>query len=335
MKKLICALVTLFMLNGCATGGSGTGGGGLNSGATSVDANTGEAFSDLQKVVIGGFAVGFDTFKTESVKAGGGLLGSGFGGKSTAKSTLTGVDEATMQAITDAAYKDFVRSLREAGYDVVNRKTLLQHESFKDTNTLGNPIKISEGGMLGGGNETLYFAPSSFGGIKPFAGDIPGEVGGYGWSNPSSGAGKFATETSLPVLHIVYNVDFANSESYGGWHTSTSAINVEQGITVTPGRSRMEIIGGQGGTFSSDIGSLALSSPISSDKKFAEIKDATSDTSKAVETVTNVIGTLGGVGSNKSRRFEFAANEKAYKEATLKALENTNALFLKEMQARR
>ena len=80
-----------------------------------IVATTPAAFKNANNVVIGSFLVGFATYKTDSAKAGGGLTGNGFGGKSTAKSTLNGISDATMQAITDKAYNDFVASLKAKG----------------------------------------------------------------------------------------------------------------------------------------------------------------------------------------------------------------------------
>src|SRR5690606_28582023 len=133
-----------------------------------------------------GFTVGFDIDATDSVKAGGGLMGSGFGGKATAKSKLVGVDDKVLQAITDAAYNDFVAELKAKGYKVADRSQLTSFEDFKSTKTYPVPYEDTQGGLLGGGTTSKYFAPSSFGGLKLFGGEIPGVTGGIGFSSPGA-----------------------------------------------------------------------------------------------------------------------------------------------------
>jgi len=333
MKKLTTALLVTLSITACAGGGGGgTPFDAMGSGTEkAVNVNTGAAFKGIETIVIGGFTVGFDMEKTDSVKAGGGLLGSGFGGKSTARSKLVGVSDATLQAVTNKAYEDFVGKLKAAGYKVVDRSQLTSRESFSTTKSYPVPYEDTQGGMLGGGNTTKYFAPSSFGGLKLFLGDIPG-AGGIGFSSPVAGAIEMAEKTGIKVLHVKHHIDFANSDKYGGWHTQSSSISVDQGISMPGGKSQLGIIGGQGGTFSTNIGTIGLSHTISTDKKFAEVSDATSDASRAVEVATNVVGVLGGIGSNTSRRYEFKANSAAFQEASLDTIEKVNGLFVDEMK---
>lgn len=300
-----------------------------------VKVDTKAAFSQVRQVVIGGFTIGFDTHKTDSAKAGGGLLGSGFGGKSTAKSELTGIGDEVLQAITDKAYGDFLAQLTAAGYTVVERAQLAEHDKFKTTNTLTMPHVDTQGGMLGGGNTTRYFAPSAFGGIKAFHGDIMGTMGGIGFSSPNAGAAEFAKASGIKVLHVAYRVDFANAEKYGGWYSSSSSVDVKQGLAIAKDLSRMGIIGGWGGTFSTDNGSITLADAITSDKEFAKISDATGEGAKTVETITNVIGMLGGIGTNKSRRYEFKADPAAYADGAHDALRKTSETFVGQMKSLR
>lgn len=303
---------------------------GMNkSDAVSVD--TKEAFKAADKVVIGSFNVGFATYKTNSAKAGGGLTGGGFGGKSTAKSSLVGIDDKLMQQITDEAYKQFVDGLKAKGYTVVDRKELLANKSFADTKTYPNPYEDSNGGIFGASSKTKYFAPSSFGAIRVFLGDIPGVTGGFGFSNPAMAASQYAKDSGVKVLNVVYVVDYANAESYGGWATSSSAVTVGQGITIVPEYSRMGIIGGDGGTFSTNNGAIKLGQPINSDKEFATVENTNSEAYKAVEVAANVVGILGGVGSNSSREYEFKARPNDYKAGALEVVKKVNTTFVDTM----
>lgn len=344
-SSLMTTAAAVLFLAGCMGGPSASGG--IAQGATqksgfmglktngAVEAVTPAAFKGAEKVVIGNFVVGFATYTTDSAKAGGGLLGNGFGGKSTAKSTLTGIDAATMQAITDAAYADFVRQLQAQGYTVAPRDGLLADARFAKSTQMDSPFNDSTGGIFGGGSKTTYVAPRALGSIRPFMGDIPGTMGGMGFSNPTVAASEYASKSGEKILSVVYLLDFSNAESYGGWHRQSSAVQVGQGLTVVPGTSKVSLIGGQSGTFSSANGSIAIGQPITSQTAFADISDATSDAAKATEIATNVIGVLGGIGSNSSRQFTFAARPGDYTAAAHDVTGQATRLLVGQMAALR
>jgi hypothetical protein len=288
------------------------------------------AFKGTEKVTIGSFLVGFAVIKTDSSKAGGGLMGSGFGGRSTAKSTLNGIDDATMQYITDQAYKQFVADLKARGFTVVDRSGLLANKSFAESKTYTNPHEETSG-IFGTNSQTKYFAPSSFDAMRIFMGDIQGVTGGFGFSNPAIGAMEYAKESGVKVLNVTYVIDFANADSYGSWATRSSSVKVGQGITVVPEFSRVGLTGGDAGSFSSANGNIRLGQPISSVREFATVESANSDAYKAAEVAVNVIGVLGGVGSNSTREFEFSARPKDYKEGAMDAIEQANVKFIDTM----
>lgn len=299
-----------------------------------LNVDTAAAFKDVKKVVIGGFIVGFDMAKTESSKAGGGLFGSGFGGKSTAALTLNGIDNAALQAITDKAYEDFTAQLKAKGYEIVERKQLLEHEDFKDVKTYEHPYEDDQSTLLTSGTLTRYFNPSSFGDkLYVFMGDVAGLTGGFGFGNPTMGAVGFAEDTKIPVLHVSYRIDFANADKHGGFATNSSWVNVGQGLSVKPEATKIGIIGGQMGTFSSAVGNITLGQPVNSDKSFATVDDTTSEVSEGVQMATNVVGLLGGIGSNISREYVVNARPADYSAASLDALSQTSKAFTDKMQS--
>lgn len=338
-KSSVAALSALVLLTACA-GPSATQGvtkagersGGLfgMSKADTVTVRTGEAFKGVNEVIIGDFVVGFALKKTDSAKAGGGLMGSGFGGKSTARCDLTGIDNATMQQVADAVYANFVASLEAQGVKVADRSELLNSDAFKDTTKMENPHEETQGGLFGTNGITKYFAPTALGEIRPM-GDIPGVTGGFGFGNPMVGASKFASATGKKVLHVAFVVDFANTEKYGSWATSTSNINVGQGLSVIPGYTKIGIIGGEGGTFSTNIGDITLGQPTTSDVAFADVVDSTTQGEVATETVANVIGLIGGVGTNKSRSFEFKARPEDFSRASVDAIGQANTILMQKI----
>jgi len=293
--------------------------------ADEIKVTTAGAFKDTNRVVIGGFTVGFATYKTDSAKAGGGLTGNGFGGKSTAKSTLEGIDAATMQSITDKAYADFVADLKKQGVEVVDRSTVFNGSNdLASTKTTQSPYEDSTGGLFGKKSLTTYVAPSSFGGIRTFLGDIPGTTGMFGGGSMNGAAAKFAESSGTKVISVVYILDFANADSYGSYWSMSSNVTVGQGVTIVPNYSKLTLVGGQPGTFSMKQGSLVIGQPITSTHEFASVTDATSGASRATEIAANVVGVLGGVGTNAKRDFVFKARPADYNKAATESLSTAN-----------
>lgn len=302
--------------------------------AADIEVNTPKAFAGTQKVVVASFKVGFVDSKSAAVKAGGGLMGNGFGGKSTARLKLEGVDAATRQALTEQAYQEFVALLQQQGYTLVDPAGLQGFKGYEKVNRFDFPFKADNSGLLSDYGVTWYHTPASFGRAPIFLGEIQGETGGFGFSNPMAVSAEYAKAAGVKVLNVAYVVDFANTDSYGGRFTSTSSIGVGQGMTLVPG-AVLGLTGGWGGTFSSETGSLRTGQPLSSALKFGSVEDATSDAYKTVQTVTNVIGVLGGVGSNISRDYVVRADAAQYRQAAADVLRQGNQAFVSKMAALR
>lgn len=333
MKHTFALLAATTMLAACAVQGTSSGtapeeaSGGLfgMSKAEDLTVDTAAAFKDKKEVVIGSFQIAFLEEKKASNKAGGGLFGSGFGGKSSANMTLVGLDTPRFQAITEAAYADFVQKLQAAGYTVVDRSTLAAHEDFKNVSSEVSP-REEEGDLFGFGVTQKVVAPKAIG--KLYA-------GGFGFSNPQVGAIGFADKTGTPVLFVNYTIDFANkSGGHGGYWSNSSSLEVGQGLSVPPGGG-ISFVGGQAGTFSSANGSIKLGQPVFSTDTFGEVVNTNSEGYVAAETAVNVIGVLGGVGSNQSRSFEVKADPAKYTKVATKVLTDANAMLVHKMQALR
>lgn len=299
-----------------------------------IKTQTPAAFKGKNKVVIGVFAVGFDVEKADSNKAGGGLMGNGFGGKSSAYSKLTGVDNATFAAITEAAYKDFVAKLKAAGYDVVPSEQLLASATFAKAATYDNPYIASSGGILTAKNETRYFTPAEFGKNRSLQMDLGSVTGGFAFANGGMAAATYAQESGIPVLSVSYRVDYANTDGHGSKWSMSSSIQLGQGLTLEEG-GKVSIIGGQMSSFSSNIGNVSLGQPITSEKEFATVVDSTTGTDKGLQVAANVIGVIGGVGTNSKRNYTVEANEAKYKAGAMDVLSQANGALVGKMQSLR
>ncbi len=296
-----------------------------------TDVTTGAAFSGAEKVLIASFKVGFVESKKDSVQAGGGLTGSAYGGKSTALMKMEGLSSATMQKITDAAYQQFKQKLIAQGYELVDHSQLYDQPKFKQVKRYDMPLKADNSGFLSNYGVSHYYSPSALGHNAPiYMGEIPGETGGFGWSNPGTVTSEYAATSGVRVLNVSYAIDFAYTNSYGGWHTNSSSISVGKLISIVPG-AQMTIIGGHAGTFSKAIGSVRTEEGLVSEADIGELIDSTSETNKAVQMATNVIGILGGIGSNSQREYTLTVDETKFQNEATSLAVKMNDNFINKM----
>lgn len=334
--SLAAVLLITAALTGCAVQstnsgtkpGQSTGGFMGLSKTDDVVVQTPDAFKGRNQVIIGSFKVGFLEEKKASAKAGGGLLGNGMGGKSSAHLKMNGITTATMQQITDAAYADFAAKLKAAGFTIADRSALLNSDDFKGVSSEPSPVR-EEASFFGSSNTVTYFSPKTLGDKIYWHGE-QGHAGGFGFDNVMVGAANYADKSKTPVLFVSYLVDFANAEGSGGSWSMSSSVSVGQGLSVVPGGG-VWIIGGQGGTFSTNSGSVKLGQPVYSTDTYGEIKGTSSDAAIAAETALNVATSVLGGGSNQSRDFEINANPAKYKVVAGKILGESNAAITSKM----
>lgn len=332
-KTTIALLVVTSMLTACAvqhtdsaTGPEEVSGGlfGLSK-ADNIAVDNESAFKGKNQVYLGGFHVAFLEEKKASNKAGGGLTGSGFGGKSSANIDLKGITPEHMQAITEAAFLDFTKKMTDAGYIFADRNVLLTSDDFKSVAGEASP-KREESSFFGGGVTQTIVAPAALG--KIYAMDS-----GFAFSNPMVAANNFSNKhDNIPVIFASYTVDFANKAGgHGGYFSMSSSLEVGQGISVAPGGG-VQWLGGGGGTFDNRMGSVKLGQPVGTGETFGTMTNTTSEAEVGLEAAVNVIGLLGGIGSNQSRSFEIVADPQKYATVTGKALSDANTSIVTTMQ---
>jgi hypothetical protein len=290
------------------------------------------AFEGAQKVLVAGFKVGFVQSKGDSARAGGGLTGGAFGGKSTALMDMEGVDPTLMQTLTDKAYEHFMGQLDKAGFEVVPRSALYDLDSFKKVKRYPFPYEVDNSGWFSDYGVSTYYIPTVLGGDAPiWQGEINGVTGGIGFSNPAYATSEFAEESDIKILTVKYLIDFAYTDAYGdSFWSSSSKIDVGQAVYVTPGAT-MGFVGGWGTAFNSQIGNLSLKESIIASNQVGSLEDVTTSTEKAVELLSNVVGVLGGMGTNKSRKYRLVADPVEYEKAAEEVAFNLNSNFIQKM----
>ncbi|WP_033926720.1 hypothetical protein [Sphingomonas sp. 35-24ZXX] len=273
------------------------------------------ALAGVRQAVIGSFAVGFLTERVDRAKAGGGLMGGGFGGRSTAKSYLAGLTDADFIAATEAAYAAFLDRLGSAGITLGDRQGLIEAYGTKV-----KPLPNGEERNLITGRDdkakARVFSPAALGDpvvLMEWLGLLHGGSFDFSFNmsvgQASMAAKTFAKTSGQPVINALLLVDFANAESYGGWFRNTSAVNVKSSLAAFPDVSQLTVFAPGG-----KVGQVILKEPVAMGGDYGTFEDTTGGTAKTVETISNVIGFLGGVGTNKSRKYTMTANPDRWRE---------------------
>lgn len=276
--------------------------------AQSVRVDNAPAMAGVTQVVIGGFTVAFLTDRTDRARAGGGLLGGGFGGRSTARSALEGVSDIDFQQATDAAYADFLSQLGAAGYQIADRAALIEAFTKNRARPLENGLERDVILDRDSRAKARVFAPAEVGGIW-LAREVLGQISAPGFSGNQAAVGismggtAHARATGQAVINAFYIVDFANAETYGGWFRNSSAVSVKAGLAVMPDVSKLFVYAPNG-----RVATVTLREPVAVGGDFGEFADATTGGQRAAELAANVIGVLGGIGTNSTRRYAMAAD---------------------------
>lgn len=238
---------------------------------------------------------------------------------------LKGVDDATLQALTDKAYARFVAQLRAAGRDVITAADgKWDNAAFQGA---PGPVEVAEGNTKG-----RAFAPK---GMSVWS------LMHYPWSTSrfDQTANKAMNEISQSLgapltLATTLVVDFAQMTSSGN-RSGLVARTAEVGTTLAISVSRMdnrlvraeEVRGG--GVAKGDDGPLSLTRGIETDLEFAVLTKTEKDHGSGVGGFLS----RAFVGSGKTAfRLAETSNEEYGKAATA-VLERTTGTFAKLLAA--
>jgi hypothetical protein len=292
----------------------------------------------VSTVTVGAFNVGFIFESTDSTAATGGMLGA-FGGTTKAKSELVGVTPEMMQAITDAAYADFVSQLGAQGYAVQPAADMFGHAALAKTKSQDIPLDINIALEKGSKGKATYFKPTAL----PSLLMIPGDFMGSGMSsigiNMSAGQASmalttYAKQAGVGVIDVVYLIDFSQQKRPGAF--SFGGLQVNSALSVSADYSRMTLIAPSG-----KQSVITVKAPVAVEGEFVEKSDASSGTDKALQSGANVAGGVaavmgfGGLRFGKTRKFEFTAKPGNYEEGAAKAASLASEMLIGRLNALR
>ena len=279
-------------------------------------------FRSAKRVAVVGFKVIFvnETFARARVRASY-MPGRDTSGASAAMQVnLTGVDTATLQALTDQAYARFVAQLRAAGREVV---TITDAKwDYSEFQSMPAPAEVSEdttkGSAFTPAGMPLWFQ------IAEFAGPRLEQTNGRAMAAASFKAG------GPLMLSTTVVVDFAQMASSGN-RSGLVARTAEVGTTLAMGVHRLDtrLVRAEeaksGIVYKGDDAWLRLTKPLETDLEFAVLKVAEKDHG------TGVGGFLSrafvGTGKTAFRRAETSNNE--YSKAATAVLERATGTLAK------
>ncbi|OHD00519.1 MAG: hypothetical protein A2885_01420 [Sphingopyxis sp. RIFCSPHIGHO2_01_FULL_65_24] len=282
-------------------------------------------------VTVGAFNVGFIFESTDQTAASGGLMGA-FGGTTKAKSELVGVTPEMMQAVTDAAYADFVSQLTASGYAVQAPTEMFGHAALAKTKSQDMPLDINIALEKGSKGKATYYKPTAL----PSLLMIPGDFVGSGMSSigMNMAAGQavgalnaYAKQAGVGVIDVVYLIDFSQQKRPGAF--SFGGLEVNSALSVSADYSRITLIAPSG-----KQSVITVKAPVAVEGEFVEKSDASSGTDKAMQSAGNVVGGLaavagfGGLRFGKTRKFAFTAKPGNYEEGATKAASLASAMLI-------
>jgi hypothetical protein len=286
-----------------------------------------ENFKGVTQVVIGQFTVAYLNKKIDY--DGGGFLAASAEGK--AIGHLSGLSAADYQKTTDAIYADFTKQLGAKGITVVDPAGMTANKYY---------AKVKH--ETQGGNVDIFLKKKDHADAVAY---WPSQLGrndnallsmrmmDMNAGNTYTAQYDYARTAKVPVLNVVYVVDFAKpAKSDGG--------GIFQTVKATAGLA-MSQFGTQIGLMDTNgkLSKITLAVPIEEGGDFANITETTSGLTKVVR-VAGLLGGGLGFGSGgrmgMSARFDYnVTNPAQYGEKAVSAATKTSDLFLRQIEALR
>lgn len=279
------------------------------------------AFAVSGKVIIPTFRVVFAVKAQGAAHAGGGLGSRGSASVHGAY-TLNGPDSAAMQAITDAVYERFVTGLKSRGVEVLPFETMptaLRERLLK----AGQPAPVEFKRTISRGVSKEYRVYTAKG--LPFYTTLHDPIRGslgmgaqlsnIGWDALDYVESEMSGEFQATVLRPTFWVEFIDIEASGGMFSQRAQVGGEPGVKIST-ESELRLLGPAGlekkprptgGTVwvtpdwsFGKIPVLGLKRTVQpEDSGLKGVEDTTSGAVAALQTATQIIGMLGGIGGGR------------------------------------
>ena len=285
-----------------------------------------DSFKGASQVVLGQFTV---VFLTKSVSySGGGFLSTANTAKAIGQ--LSGVGPEAFQQVTDAVFEDFKAKLARAGITLADPAAYYASKYYQKVRNedQGHSVTVPLDDKQSVDGQAWW--PSALSHRDNMA--LTMRFMDANMTNVYTAQYDYARTAKVPVLNVVYVVDFAEpAKSSGGG--VFQKLDVKAELAISPRGSQVQIMDTTG-----KVGKLVLNKPIVEGGPFAEIKDITSGVQKGMETaqmIGNIGGAIFGKGGNAfgrqmrmDRRIEYSVvDPKAWGDMVVHAGGQTNDLM--------
>jgi hypothetical protein len=217
-----------------------------------VDVKSIRGAKGAKRVAVPGYRVIFTTRSKVTARAEDWLGSVGGGRSSGAKASmevvLGNVEFSTLQAITDAAYNDFLDELKAGGMEVVPLESITASPSFAKMKMTGSTAEKPYTKKSRDKNTSyVVVSPSA---IPLWFTNWDGDVSDQGMGQTNIRAiTSLAKELDALVLFPIMHVDFASLGSQGGKFARRASVQAKAAIYVNPAYTLFFIANEKGGAF--------------------------------------------------------------------------------------
>lgn len=277
-----------------------------------------------RRIAVAAFRVGFVTANSVSAQVRASYLPGRdrSGARSSLQVGLTGVDAATMQAITDKAYADLLAQLAASGREVVPADALREHWAGLKTTAAGHTKEH-------GGQTATFFAPTGMPLVFTHVEGAWGDGGMLDLGNYRKLQEISARLDAVVIAPVVF-VNFARMSSSGN-QSGLVARSAETGaeLVMSVGALNSVYIRTEefrnGMLMKGDEGSFQMEGAVASPLQFATMQEVAKDDNAAAKGIFDVLGkaaglaNAGGAARSSSRAVAETTND-AYAAAAADAL---------------
>ena len=287
-----------------------------------------ESFKGVSQVVIGQFTVAFFTKKVDY--DGGGFLAASAQGK--AIGHLSGLSSADFQKTTDSVYADFTKQLASHGITVVDPAGMIANQYYAKVKHEAQGESVDVILKKQDHADAVAYWPTQLG--RNDNALLQMRLMDMNAGRTYTAQYDYARTAKVPVLNVVYFVDFAKPAKSSGGGLFQS-IKVSAGLALSQFGTQMALVDTSG-----KMAKISLVVPIEEGGDFAHITDVTSGLTKVARVASVLGGAFGGFGgggrTGMSERFDYAVTDpKAYGEKSVAAATKATDLFLRQMESLR
>ncbi len=288
------------------------------------------SFKGVSQVVLGQFTVVYLTKKVDY--DGGGFMATSDVGKATG--FLTGLSDTDYQKTTDAIFADFKTQMAAHGISFVDPAGLHANKYYAKVKPEVQGSKVDVVQKKDDHASGVAYFPTQLGHTDNAL--LAFRMFDTNPANTYTAQYDYARTAQVPVLNVVYYVDFAKpAQSEAGG--LLASIKVKAGLAMSQFGTQIALMDTKG-----KMARINLATPIEEGGDFATITETTSGVTRAVQAASvvnnifGVVGRRGGGALTMSAKFDYKVTDPAaYGEKALAAAIKLSDLYARQLEGLR